>query len=136
MQLTTSPNLARAGSNVGGASRCPSIPSNTSTSLCLRFPSLRAVSDSRYFWSSTTNWGSPSHRPILPSQPIAFATAPTVCSRRCLPVIHSALLTMAYRRLSSNSSFSFTGVPSYNLFVDSASRSAFVIALFPVASKP
>lgn len=95
----TSPNLAKAGSRVGGASRCRSMPSNTSTNL--RFPSSSDVFQlARSRLSSTTSCDKLSQRPMGPFHSTALATAPTDCSRRCLPVMHSAVLTMAYRRFS------------------------------------
>lgn len=87
---TISPNLAKAESKVGGASRCRSMPSNTSTNV--RFWSSSDVFQlARSLLSSTTNCDRFSQRPTGPFHSTALATAPTDCSRRCLPVMHSAL---------------------------------------------
>jgi hypothetical protein len=131
--LTISPNLANAGGRVGGASRWRSMPSNTSTNLL--FPFSDAVQLERSLLSSTTSCERFSQRPTGPFHSTALATAPTVCSSRCLPVMHSALLTMAYRRLSCG--VSPLGVPLVaSCSVASSSRIALVIELFPVASRP
>ena len=85
--------------------------------------------------SSTTNCARFSQRPTLPSHRTAFATAPTVCSSRCLPEIHSALLTMAYRSKSWGRSESSFTASSWGSAESSWSR-PFVIAVLPVASRP
>lgn len=121
--LTISESLARAGRRVGGASRWRSMASRTRTK---RKPSGWS-GDSSILDSSTVNRDIFSHRVGLLSQSNASATLPMVLSKRCLPVIHSIELTIAYFSL-----------PVCELSVTSASFSSkdSVIALFPVDSVP
>lgn len=125
-----SASLARAGSRVGGASRCRSIPSNTRTNLRCLNPVQRSTS----LLSSTTSCARFSHRPTLSGQSMAVATAPIVCSNRCLPPMHSADLIIAYRMSSSCPAFPLTC--PFICFFDNSSRVALVMAVFPVASRP
>lgn len=88
----TSPNLANAGSNVPGASRCLSIPSSTNTN----FP----VVDARISPSNTASALTCSHRPFpnlshSSFRPNASNVVHTIFVRRCRPVMHSVLRTMA-----------------------------------------
>lgn len=117
-KLTTSPNLASAGTNVGGASLCLSTPSKTSTN--------RPLPPSSIFPSNTASCARFSHRPAPSSQSTAAATAHTVRSSRCRPVMHSLLLTIAYLNPSS---------PAASL-VDNTSSTPPTTALFPVAARP
>lgn len=130
-----SPIRANAGSKVGGASFCRSMPSNTRTNLCfVACASFVEVQPSSSFPTSTTNCARFSHLGILPLHSTAFAIAPIVCSNKCLPDIHSALLIMEYFNSLLNCS-SGTSLCAREL-ADNASRIAFVMADFPVASSP
>lgn len=129
---TNSPSLARAGRRVGCGSLWLSIPSNTKTNLRITgtwsFSSLP---------SSMTNCARFSQRPTVPVHPTAFATAPTVCSSRCLPVMHSAHLTIVNCRISSavlSSECPFGAVDAGRAV--NASRKAFITEVLPVASRP
>lgn len=62
---TISANLARAGSSVGGASRCLSIPSNTKTNLRCSSSGFDSVHPSINLLTSTSNCARFSHRPGL-----------------------------------------------------------------------
>lgn len=128
--LTNSLSLARAGNRVGGESLCLSMPSNTRTNLCFTLLVALGTRLFRSFPSSTTNCARLSQRPIVPAHSTAFATAPTVCSSKCLAVMHSALLTIANCRMSSSVSSSPSPVEA------NASRTPFIMALLPVASRP
>lgn len=135
IEHTISPIRANAGNMVGGASLCRSIPSKTRTNRCFAAcASFVAVQPSSSFPTSTTNCARFSHLGILPSHSTAFATAPIVCSNKCLPDIHSALLIMAYcislLKCSPGTSFCAKGL------VDNASRMALVMVDLPVASSP
>lgn len=88
----TSPSLANAASNVPGASRCLSIPSSTSTN----FP----VEDASISPSNTASALTCSHRPFpnfshSSCRPSASNVVHTIFVRRCRPVMHSVLRTMA-----------------------------------------
>lgn len=101
-KLTTSPSLASAGSSVGGASRCLSIPSSTSTNFST-LPSgvvVEAKAEARTSPSNTTSVLTCSHFP-LPNRshwslrPSASRVAHRIFVSRCRPVMHSAQRTMA-----------------------------------------
>jgi hypothetical protein len=134
--LTSSPSLARAGSKVGGGSLWLSMPSNTKTNL--RFTSMLEIGTRPFkiIPSSTTNCARLSQRPIAPPQSTAFATAPTVCSSKCLPVMHSALLTIANSKVSSAPSCDCSFCAACGDKRANVSRTAFTVALLPVASRP
>lgn len=102
--VTISDSRPRAGRSVGGASLWRSMPSNTSTKR--RLPSRRSgvFQLATSLLTSTTSWERFSQRATFPWYSTAFATNPTVCSSRCLPLMHSTLLTMAYLRRSSGAS--------------------------------
>jgi hypothetical protein len=134
---TISPSLARAGKRVGGASLWLSIPSNTKTNLHFKSTVVSGARPFSSLPSSTTNCARLSQRPTALVHSTAFATAPTVCSSKCLPVIHSALLTIANSKVSSFGSSPKSPLGSVGAGLeDNASRRAFVMALLPVASRP
>lgn len=91
-ELTISPNLAKAGSKVYGASRCLSMPSNTSTNF---LPGLEA----RHWPKSTANVLTCSHLPFPNVSHSLFKSKASsadhnIFVKRCRPVIHSELRTM------------------------------------------
>jgi hypothetical protein len=135
---TISPIRANAGSNVGGASLWLSMPSNTSTNLLSpREASLSKLVPGAQSSSKrptpTANCARFSHLPPLPLPPTACAMTLVVVSNRCLPVIHSALFTIAYCNCPPPS-FSSNVEPS--IADCKAERTEEVIEVFPVASCP
>jgi hypothetical protein len=95
---TISESRARAGSSVGGASLCLSTASSTSTN----FHRGGLSGYLSILLSSTASWASVSQRLGLCSSghSRASATAPTMRSKRCRPVMHCVELTMAWRMRS------------------------------------
>jgi len=153
-RLTISDRRASAGSSVGGASLCRSMASSTRTNLQRgsRVGSLSiapsatvscdSVSQRLRCWSHLRRSSS-----SRASRRSASATAPTMRSKRCRPVMHCAALTMAYRRLAPPSLLLTTlllpppsALPSALPLTgrDSArcDRSCDVTADLPVASVP
>ena len=95
-RLTISPSRASAESKVCGASLCLSISSSTSTNL----PRVSTGLAARHSSSKTARPLTCSHRPLpdvshSPFWPSASRVFHSIFVRRCRPVIHSELLTMA-----------------------------------------
>lgn len=113
--LTNSPKRASAGKSVGGASRCWSMPSSTSTNFS-RIRSMFCKCDTRALMFS--------HRPVyVCTSPLTASTCKLWCtaaamrSSRCLPVMHSLHCTIMCR-------------------CSLASRYDLMMLLFPVAWVP
>lgn len=124
-RVVSSRRRVNAGSKVGGASLCRSMPSNTRMNF---FPlPLRSCWDDekdgcRSRWRCTTNALSVSHRPPDDDDDgdrvaSSSSTAEIVRSNRCRAVIHSWHLIMTYEILM-------------------VCRMAFTMELLPVASTP
>ena len=111
---TISPRRARAWRSVGGASRCLSMPSKTSTNLAVCSSSRPRRTAKLLRFSQRPSM---SLKAIVPCFSTSCLHASTVRSSRCLPVMHSLDLTMACG-------------------TSSACRTSVIARLFPVAFVP
>lgn len=121
---TISERRARAGRSIGGASRCRSMASNTSTNLHLG----SRIGYLSILVSSTVSWATDSHLRGASSHFKASTTAPMMRSKRCRPVMHCVELARAYWKPPAEAS-----APTCS---ESWARRRSRMLDFPVASVP